>query len=177
MQVDFGEKRFEGARERVPEVRRAARGGSARQTRALVMHHESLTREVRFNARLLAFARYWRFRPRACAPYRARTKGKDERGVDDVKSNAIAEGAFASWAAFEAHLEQWTREVADSRVHGTTGEPPIVRFWRDEAGAWQPLGGGPPIQQTRDLIRRIQADCCVEIEGNAYSVPWRLVGD
>jgi transposase len=32
-------------------------------TRALVMHHDSLTREVRFNARLLAFARHWRFRP------------------------------------------------------------------------------------------------------------------
>ena len=39
---------------------------------------------------LPAFASYWRFRPRACAPYRARTKGKDERGVGYVKSNAIA---------------------------------------------------------------------------------------
>src|ERR687898_185937 len=146
-------------------------------TRALVMHHDSLTREVRFNARLLAFARHWRFQPRACAPYRARTKGKDERGVGYVKANAIAGREFASWAAFEAHLEQWTREVADIRVHGTTGEPPIVRFQRDEADALQPLAGRPPFQQTRELIRRVQADCCVEIDGNAYSVPWRLVGE
>jgi transposase len=58
-------------------------------TRALVLHHDSLTREVRFNARLLAFAKHWGFRPWACAPYRARTKGKDERGVGYVKSNAI----------------------------------------------------------------------------------------
>ena len=36
-------------------------------TRALVVHHDSLTREVRFNARLLAFAKHWRFRPRLCA--------------------------------------------------------------------------------------------------------------
>src|SRR6201996_158465 len=48
--------------------------------RALVEHHDAATREVRFNARLHAFARYWGFVPRACAPYRARTKGKDERG-------------------------------------------------------------------------------------------------
>jgi hypothetical protein len=145
-------------------------------TRALVVHHDSLTREVRFNARLLAFAKHWRFRPRACAPYRARTKGKDERGVGYVKSNAIAGRQFASWAAFEAHLEQWTREVADLRAHGTTGEPPIMRFQRDEADALQPLAGRPPFQQIRELIRRVQADCCVEIDGNAYSVPWRLVG-
>src|SRR6201998_4865346 len=49
--------------------------------RALVDHHDAATREVRFNERLHAFADYWGFRPRACAPYRARTKGKDERGV------------------------------------------------------------------------------------------------
>lgn len=53
--------------------------------RALVEHHDALTREVQFNTRLQAFARYWGFRPRACAPYRARTKGKDERGVGYVK--------------------------------------------------------------------------------------------
>ena len=51
-----------------------------------------LSREVRFNDRLHAFAGYWRLHPRACAPYRASTKSgpcesnakagdKDERGV------------------------------------------------------------------------------------------------
>jgi hypothetical protein len=44
-----------------------------------VLHHDSLTREVRFNARLLAFAKHWRFRPRACAPYRARTTDEVEQ--------------------------------------------------------------------------------------------------
>ena len=53
--------------------------------RALVDRHDAVTREVTFNERLIAFARYWGFRPRACAPYRARTKGKDERGVGYVK--------------------------------------------------------------------------------------------
>jgi len=72
--------------------------------RALVDHHDAATREVRFNERLHAFARYWGFRPHACAPYRARTKGKDERGVGYVKRNAIAGHVFDSWAAFEARL-------------------------------------------------------------------------
>ena len=43
------------------------------------------------NRSLTVLARaYWGFRPRACAPYRARTKGKDERGVGYVTGNAIA---------------------------------------------------------------------------------------
>src|SRR5512132_3237230 len=56
----------------------------------LVVRHDAVTREVVFNERLHAFARYWGSRPRACAPYRARTKGKDENGVGYVKKNAIA---------------------------------------------------------------------------------------
>jgi transposase len=145
--------------------------------RALVEHHDAATREVRFNDRLAAFARYWGFRPRACAPYRARTKGKDERGVGYVKRNAVAGRVFASWAALEAHLEEWMREVADERVHGTTGETPRRRFERDEAAALKPLDGRPPFCQLGELRRRVQSDCAVEVDSNSYSVPWRLIGE
>ena len=65
--------------------------------RALVEHHDAATREVRFNGRLHAFARYWGFEPGPGAPYRGRTKGKDERGVGYVKRNAIAGRRFPSW--------------------------------------------------------------------------------
>jgi transposase len=145
--------------------------------RALVDFHDPVTREVRFNQRFLAFARYWGFKPRACAPYRARTKGKDERGVGYVKRNGIAGRRFAGWAALEAHLAEWLREIADVREHGTTGEPPIERFRREEAGALQPIAGRPPFSQVRDLKRQVQSDCCVEVDTNAYSVPWRLIGE
>ena len=94
--------------------------------RALVTHHDAATREVEFNDRFQAFAAYWGFRPRACAPYRARTKGKDERGVGYVKRNAIAGHRFESWAGLQAHLAWWQREIADRRRHGTTGEVPLV---------------------------------------------------
>ncbi|HMM72633.1 MAG TPA: IS21 family transposase [Rhodocyclaceae bacterium] len=144
--------------------------------RALVEHHDAATREVRFNGRLHAFARYWGFSPRACAPYRARTKGKDERGVGYVKRNAVAGRRFASWGAFVAHLEQWNREIADVRVHGTTGELPLVRF-ADEAEALRPLGGRAPFGQLRDLVRKVRPDCAIDLDANSYSVPWRLVGE
>jgi transposase len=145
--------------------------------RALVVEHDPTTRTVVFNDKLKAFGKHWGFRPRACAPYRARTKGKTENGVGYVKRNAIAGRCFPSWEAFEAHLEAWTRDVADVRVHGTTGEVPLERFWRTEAQALKQIAGMPPFQAARELIRRVQSDCAVEIDGNAYSVPWRLIGE
>ena len=144
--------------------------------KALVNHHDAATREVEFNGRLHAFTRYWDVRPIACAPYRARTKGKDERGVGYVKHNAIAGRSFASWGALEAHLAWWMREVADKRVHGTTGEAPIARFEREERQALRPLNGRPPFRHLRELSRRVQNDTCVDVDTNHYSVPWRLIG-
>lgn len=74
--------------------------------KALVEHHDTATREVRFNARCHALARYWGSSPGACAPYRARTKGKDERGVRYVTRNAVAACRCVSWGAVVAHLDQ-----------------------------------------------------------------------
>jgi transposase InsO family protein len=144
--------------------------------KALVIYHNAETREVIFNERFRAFAAYWGFRARACAPYRARTKGKDERAVGYVKHNALAGREFASWEALEAHLAWWMREVADVRVHGTLGEQPLERFARAEAAALRPLNGRVPFQAVREVVRRVHSDACVEVATNRYSVPWRLIG-
>ena len=145
--------------------------------RALVVRHDAASRMVQFNDKLLAFARHWKFNPRACAPYRARTKGKTESGVGYVKKNAIAGHSFETWEAFEAHLVRWERDVANVRVHGTTGEAPIARFQRDEAHRLTPLGNRPSFGSLRELSRIVGNDCAVEIDTNSYSVPWRLIGE
>jgi len=145
--------------------------------RALVKLHNAATREVVFSETFHAFARYWGFRPWACAPFRARTKGKDESGVGYVKGNAIAGRQFESWQELRAHLSWWMREVADERIHGTTGERPIDRFHREEAAALRPLEGRPPFVQARELPRKVHTDLCVELDTNHYSVPWRLIGE
>jgi len=145
--------------------------------RGLVSYHDRETREAEFNAKFKAFAKHWGFRPRACAPYRARTKGKDERGVAYVKKNAIAGRTFENWATLEAHLDWWSREIADKRVHGTTGEGPSECFLRSEARALKPVSGVPPFQALRELVRKVKADCAVDIDGNSYSVPWQRIGE
>jgi hypothetical protein len=85
--------------------------------------------------------------------------------------------SFETWPAFEAHLDWWAREIADKRVHGTTGEVPIERFQRAEASALHPITGTPPFTAARELVRKVQADCAIEVDGNAYSVPWQLIGE
>jgi hypothetical protein len=143
--------------------------------RALVSQHDPERQILVFAQRLEEFASYWGFKPRACRPYRARTKGKDERGVAYVKRNAIAGREFSSWAEFEAHLVRWTREVADLRVHGTTGEVPLERFLRSEAQALHPLEDKPSFLAERELARIVHSDCCVEVEANWYSAPRALM--
>ena len=145
--------------------------------RALILSHDVASREVVVNPKLDAFARHWGFRVKACAPYRRRTKGKDERGVGCMKGNAIAGRVFESFAALEAHLAQWTREIADERIHGTTGEAPMLRFARDEAGKLKPRAHCGSFMAARELSRRVGPDCAVEMDTNAYSVPWRLIGE
>lgn len=144
--------------------------------RALVTEHDIGTRKVQFNSRFEAFCRHWELRARACAPFRARTKGKTENGVGYVKKNAVAGHGFESWAAFEAHLARWQREVSDVRIHGTTGEAPRVRFEAERAHL-RPIAGIAPFVQVRDLVRRVNAEGCIELDTNAYSVPWRLIGE
>lgn len=145
--------------------------------RALILSHDVASREVVVNPKLHAFARHWGFQVKACAPYRPRTKGKDERGVGYVKGNAVAGRAFDTFAALEAHLAEWTRDIADQRVHGTTGEAPMLRFARDEADKLKPLPQCGPFLAMRDLSRRVGSDCAVEFDTNSYSVPWRLIGE
>jgi hypothetical protein len=87
---------------------------------------------------------------------------------------------FVRYRAFEsgAHLnqlaEQWLREEADPRVHGTVKEVVAERFER-ERPCLQPL---PPTRyDTAYRETRVVAwDAYVEAAGNRYSVPDAFAG-
>jgi transposase len=143
------------------------------RARCLVASSDRATGAAVFTPALLQFCRDWSLLPRACAPYRARTKGKVESGVKYVKRNALAGREFASFAALELHLEQWMAE-ADERVHGTTFEKPLERFARDERSALQPLADVKP-HHVRVVKRRVANDAFVDIDTVRYSVPHHLV--
>jgi transposase len=144
--------------------------------RALVLGRDRATGTVSFHPAYLAFCRDWDVQPRACAPYRARTKGKTEAGVKYVKRNALADQAFDSFAALEQHLAEWM-VLADQRRHGTTREAPIVRFDRDERDQLRPVPVRTLPRRVQRLRRRVALDAFVDVDTVRYSVPHRLVRD
>jgi transposase len=144
--------------------------------RALVLGRDRATGTVHFHPAYLAFCRDWDVQPRACAPYRARTKGKTEAGVKYVKRNALADQKFDSVGALEHHLAEWMT-IADQRRHGTTREAPIGRFDRDERTTLRALPIRALPRRTQRLRRRVALDAFVDVDTIRYSVPHRLVRD
>jgi len=129
----------------------------------------------RFNQRFVDLADHYGFVPRACQPYRARTKGKDERMVGYIKQHFFVRyRAFDSWTHLNQLAEQWLREEADLRLHGTVKEVVSERFQR-EAPELQPL---PSVRYDTAYIERRQVawDGYIAVRGNRYSVPDHLTG-
>jgi len=143
--------------------------------KALVTSHNRESGVVKFNEKFKAFARYWGFEPKACKPYRARTKGKDERNVGYVKHNGIAGHEFSNWEHLQNHLDEWRDNIADSRIHGTTGEQPRIRLEK-EREVLQALDGKPPFFQPQEYKRKVHTDAHVEYGSNHYSVPRKFIG-
>ena len=130
---------------------------------------------VRFNERFKQLARHYGFVPKACRPYRPRTKGKVERLVGYVKQHFFQRyRAFESWAHLGQLLEAWLLEEADQRLHGTVKEVVAERFER-ERPALMPL---PAHRFDTSYVetRHVGWDACVNVRGNRYSVPSAYCG-
>lgn len=142
--------------------------------KAMVIAHRAGNTVV-FHPGFLDLAGHYGFVPKACRPYRARTKGKDERMVRYVKENFFQRyRTFENLAHLNALLEGWLREEADTRVHGTVKEIVGERYLR-EAPVLLPL---PAVRFDTSYRERRQVswDGYVEIRGNRYSVPASLCG-
>ncbi|MBL8954637.1 MAG: IS21 family transposase [Myxococcaceae bacterium] len=142
--------------------------------KALVVENNRQAGTVRFHPAYVDFCRHWDVQPKACGPYRARTKGKTESGVKFVKRNALAGRSFEAFASLETHLSEWMR-AADERVHGTTHERPRERFERDEKKALRAVPARPPPRRQQLLRRRVANDALVDVDTVRYSVPHALI--
>ena len=120
-----------------------------------------------WNERYLDFATYSGFAPHPCRPYRAQTKGKVERGIGYIRQNFWCGLHFTDLADLNGQAQRWMSEIANPRVHGTTGEVPFERLSHEHL---QPL----PYQRFDTSIkteRYASRDCLVSYDGNFYSVP------
>ena len=122
-----------------------------------------------YNARLQALARHYGFTPRACAAYRAKTKGKVERPYRYIRQDFFLGRSFQNLADLNGQFRDWLGDVANRRRHGTTHRP-IETAFAAEQRALQPLPA-LPFNTTMALERRISHDGMVSFNGNVYSVP------
>lgn len=126
-----------------------------------------------FNDEMLRFAVHCGFRPVACRPYRAKTKGKVERAVSYLRQNFFYGRQFRDLEDLNSQVERWLDTTANARVHGTTGEVPNQRFER-EKGDLSPLPAGDYVPLVA-ACRRVTRDGYVSYNGNDYSIPEGLV--
>src|SRR5947209_19711014 len=86
--------------------------------------------------------------------------------------------SFESWSHLNTVAEQWLKEEADPRMHGTVHEVVAERFLREQP-TLQPLPL-PKHKQRYDTSyiehRHVSWDSYIEVRGNRYSVPANLVG-
>src|SRR5215210_191280 len=114
----------------------------------------------RFHPGFLDFARHCGFRPRLCQPHRAQTKGKVERFIRYLRgsfyvplaSRLAQEGLVVDRETANVAAGRWLREVANARVHGTTGEVPAERLLTERVHL-QPI----PTPYGGRSVRSIQA--------------------
>jgi transposase len=133
------------------------------------------------NMEFVRFAYHWQFRPRACRPYRAKTKGKVERPIRYVRENFFYGRTFINDEDLDAQAQRWLQEVANVRLHGTTGERPIERFQREEQAALTALATrpyrsvmlAPPTCQPSPQQRVVR----VEVERRSLKLYSRLVAN
>lgn len=100
----------------------------------------------RFHQGLWQLAKQYGFKPRLCRPYRPQTKGKVERFIRYVRENfyqplrsrLLANELRPDVDTLNYEVLRWLREVANVRIHETTGAMPKIRLI-EEQQALQPL--------------------------------------
>ena len=126
--------------------------------------------EHRYHAGFLDYAKHCGFVIKLCRPYRARTKGKVERFNGYLRrsfyvplaSRLQQAGLQLDVATANAEVRRWQKEVANERLHGTTGCKPADRLreeqphlqtlpppWRGDIAAARPVSASPPVDTPR----------------------------
>jgi len=124
---------------------------------------------VIYNRALVDLARHYGFQPRACRPYRPKTKGKVERPFRYIREDFFLGGSFRDLDDLNLQLRHWLDTVANPRVHATTHRV-VNEAFAEERPTLTPLPLAP-YRTVLKLERRVSHEGMVSVGGNLYSVP------
>lgn len=122
-----------------------------------------------YNRALLDLARHYGFHPRACRPYRAKTKGKVERPFRYVREDFFLGRTFRNLDDLNRQLYVWLTTVANARLHATT-QRVVAEAFAEEKPHLVPLPLAP-FRSVLKLERRVSHEGMVSVGNNLYSVP------
>jgi len=112
--------------------------------------------------------------PKACRPYRAKTKGKVERMVRELKESFLPwlSGQFLpvhpSLADYDSLARRWVEQVALERCHRTTGRV-VGEAWTDERPCLRPI----PAR----ILARLDRPGAVSLAENVIDLQQRGAGE
>lgn len=122
-----------------------------------------------------AFAKHADFAPLPCLPRKPEHKGKVESGIGYTQDNALKGLKFESLDAQNAHLRQWNKTWARTRIHGTTKKQVWALFVESERHVLKPLPE-ETFQFFKISSRTVHPDGHIEVDKAYYSVPHLYVG-
>lgn len=125
--------------------------------------------QPRFHPAFLDFAQYYGFTPKATPPNWPRGKGKVESGVKFVRRN-FWQGlvSIAGVDDLNHRCREWLDQIANPRVHGTTGRVPFEML--KEEGLLS-VAGRPAYPAHPAVLKPVSRDCLVSYGGCRYSLP------
>mgnify|MGYP001102309575 CR=1 FL=1 len=124
---------------------------------------------IQWNPGFMDFASYYGFVPRLCLPGRKETKGKVERPYSYIRTSFFDGSEFISLPDLNEKSRNWLDNVANVRIHATTGAVPFDRLKEENL---HPLRDGEYVLEHSE-IRRSSKDCYISFEGNRYSIPYQ----
>jgi len=130
---------------------------------------ESAEGVVSYNASLVALLDHYDAVPRACRPYRAKTKGKVERPYRYIRQDFFLARRFRDLEDLNGQFDAWRDEVANARRHATTGRVVAAHFAEERAVL--PPHPAHPYSAVLTVERRVSKDGMISVGGNLYSVP------
>jgi transposase len=126
------------------------------------------------NPKLADFCRHYGMHVVPCRPGKPEHKGKVERGIAYLRSNALKGRRFKSLSEENRFLSQWESHIADKRIHGTTRKQ-VMALFEEERPHLQGLPDSlfPSYQEAK---RNVHRDSYVEVARSFYEVPAEYVG-
>jgi transposase len=122
----------------------AALGGVPRQIlydrMKTAVSGEDAAGHIVYNRALVDFARHHGYHPKACRPYRAKTKGKVERPYRYIREDFFLARSFENLDDLNTQLRDRLDTVANPRVHATTGRVVDEAFAEEKPHQCPPPG-------------------------------------